>query len=100
MLHLESGVARERGLAHLAQHGQIKQVVFAQFVGPLGKLAADFSQHLEAGVQFYNMALAVVKRDGFDPLVFGQGLRQTGGGILATREKYEGGCMHPPNVRG
>ena len=86
MLHLEGGVARQGCLAHITQHGQIKQMVLAQFVGPLRELLTQLTQHIQAAFQLDVVALAVVKRDSLNPFVAGQGMSEASGGVLPTRE--------------
>ncbi|KAG1245081.1 hypothetical protein G6F68_015200 [Rhizopus microsporus] len=57
-LHLDGAVARHGGIAHLAQHLQVQQVVFAQPRRPLREARADVAQHVQAGIQFNAVPLA------------------------------------------
>lgn len=69
-------------------------MIVTQLVSPRWKLRADFSQYLEACFQLNVMALAVIKGDGFYPLVFAEGLGQAGGGVLTTGEQNKGCGVH------
>lgn len=94
LLHFESGVARERGVADFAQHGQVQQMVLAEFLGSVRKSGADFLQYDKACIEFHPVALAVVKGDGLDPLVLGECQGEASGGVLATGKKNKGRGVH------
>jgi hypothetical protein len=68
-------------------------MVLAQALPPIRKLAANFIQHHQAGLQLHMVALAVVKGNGFHPLVLRQGARQTGGGVLPAGKKHQSGAV-------
>lgn len=42
----------------------------AEFADPVGKFCFEFPQHIQPCVKPYDMPLAVVKRHGFNPLIF------------------------------
>ena len=50
--------------------------------------------HRQPRLQLDRVALTVVKGQGFDPLVTGQGMGQAGGGVLTAGEKDEGCGVH------
>ena len=75
-------------------------MIVAQLGSPQRKQAPDFSQHLEPCIEFDTVALAVVKRNGFNPLVFVECLGQAGGGVLTARKKNQCCGVHAPNGRG
>ena len=59
-------------------------MVFAELAGPLRKFLLDLAQHIKPRFKLHDVALAVVKRDGFNALIFGEGLGQTSRGILTA----------------
>jgi len=42
----------------------------AEFADPVGKFFFEFPQHIQPRLKLHDMPLAVVKRDGFNPLIF------------------------------
>jgi hypothetical protein len=59
----------------------------------LWELNFDFTQHIEPRLKLNPVALAVVKRDGFNALVFAERLRQTGGRVLTARKQDKGAAV-------
>ena len=83
-LHLKRGLAGERGVADLPEHGEVEQVVFAESLAPGGEAFAQFGQHRDACLQFHVVSLAVVEAQRFHSRVARERLGQAGGGILAA----------------
>src|SRR6185312_2657345 len=70
LLHLEGGLAGQRGLADLAQRAEVDEVVLAQDRKPL--------------IQLDSMALAIVESDGLDMRKSVERPGQAGRRILST----------------
>ena len=82
LLHGDGHILGQRRAANLPDHIHIQHMVWAQAGRPMGELPAQALQHRLAGLQLYAVALAVVKTQGFNVGVVGQGVGQAGGRVL------------------
>src|SRR5690606_15724138 len=86
----DHAVAGQRGLADLAQHREVEQVVGAEAPGPLRKAGRDRLAQRFATLEFDRMALAVGETDRLDLAEAGQGPGKTGGRVLSSGEQDQG----------
>lgn len=66
LFHLEGDIARERGLADLAQHAHVDEMVLTQPTCPLREAPPDLVQDHKSLIQLDSVPLTVVKSDRLD----------------------------------
>ena len=66
LLHREGDLAGERGVADLAEHAHVDEMVLAQPICPLRQAAPDLVQHHKSLIQLDPMPLTVVEGDRLD----------------------------------
>ena len=88
--HLKSDMSRQRGLADLAQHAEIDEMVLAQLPRPLWEAALYLGQNHQPLIEFDAVALPVVESHRLDMLIALERPGKTGGGILSTGKHNDG----------
>ena len=87
--HGKGHILGERRPADLREHVERQHMVLAQLLTPFGERLHQGLTRRHPHLHLHAVALAVVETQRFHPFVARQGLRQTGGGILAAREQHE-----------
>ena len=88
-LHGKGHIVGQRGATDLLEHIQRQHMVVAQTRRPLWKALRELLAHAAAHLHLHAVALAVIKAQRLHTFIHGQGLGQTGGGVLATGKQHQ-----------
>ena len=89
-LHGKRYIVGQRRAANLLEHIKREHMILAQTRCPVWKTLGKLLTHGGAHGHLDAVALAVVKAQRLHAFEHGQGLRQTGRGILPAREQHQG----------